>query len=383
MKISIVCRTFRTHDNPFLDSDIYIIYIDKEEYGKQQLGFLYNILKLHLEDLKKYNVKPFITHNIKEIYRLINNDDDVYVDYYNPVVQYEVDVIFVPTWTLIDWTDKVDMVKEWFLPEALRNHDDFKEYTHKNRRSLYKSKKKTSTMKTSKNNFKLKVPDTPVPLPEKNLDSWIRKKLKAMKYMSNKKWYKPNTNPFTSIKDDDDDIPPLNRSSKLSPFVALGVISPLMMYEHFTGETRMGSGRDQLLFREMFHACGQMKEFWKNSFGKSYDWKPKTKRVWNEFLSEETEYKDLNFAVKQIKKEGWIHHLARHIIADYITRGGLELHWKHGMNWFKEVLIDHDAAVNRANWMWLSGTAFSSKQRSSIYHYNPDTYLTRILKKIN
>ncbi len=52
------------------------------------------------------------------------------------------------------------------------------------------------------------------------------------------------------------------------------------------------------------------------------------------------------------------------------------------MDWFKKQLIDHDPAVNRANWMWLSGTAFSSKQRSSIYHYNYNDYLTRLDKKL-
>ena len=43
-----------------------------------------------------------------------------------------------------------------------------------------------------------------------------------------------------------------------------------------------------------------------------------------------------------------------------------------GERWFAWHLLDHDAAVNRGNWMWLAGVAFSFKQRSSIYHYSPD-----------
>jgi cryptochrome len=85
--------------------------------------------------------------------------------------------------------------------------------------------------------------------------------------------------------------------------------------------------------------------------------------------------------MRLLKKEGWIHHLARHMVADYLTRGNLEIHWKYGMEWFKITLVDHDDCVNRGNWMWLSGNAFSTKQRS-FYHYRPDKYLENRNKKL-
>ena len=52
MKLSIVSKTFRIHDNPFLDSDFYIIYIDENEYGHHQKKFLDTILPLHIKDLE-------------------------------------------------------------------------------------------------------------------------------------------------------------------------------------------------------------------------------------------------------------------------------------------------------------------------------------------
>jgi cryptochrome len=33
----------------------------------------------------------------------------------------------------------------------------------------------------------------------------------------------------------------------------------------------------------------------------------------------------------QLKNEGWIHHLARHAVACFLTRGDLFLHWEEGM----------------------------------------------------
>lgn len=41
--------------------------------------------------------------------------------------------------------------------------------------------------------------------------------------------------------------------------------------------------------------------------------------------------------MKQLRKEGWIHHLARHSVACFLTRGDLWLSWEEGMkvrNWF-------------------------------------------------
>ena len=33
----------------------------------------------------------------------------------------------------------------------------------------------------------------------------------------------------------------------------------------------------------------------------------------------------------QLKKEGWIHHLARHAVACFLTRGDLWISWEEGM----------------------------------------------------
>ena len=88
-----------------------------------------------------------------------------------------------------------------------------------------------------------------------------------------------------------------------------------------------------------------------------------------------TEWFDANESMCQLWINGWIHHLRRHLVADTLTRGKLGLDWRHGENWFRYTLIDHDAAVNRANWMWLAAVAFSSKQK--IYHYSSRDYVRR------
>ena len=65
--------------------------------------------------------------------------------------------------------------------------------------------------------------------------------------------------------------------------------------------------------------------------------------------------------MRQLKLEGWIHHLGRHAVACFLTRGGCYVDWERGAEVFEEWLIDHEAACNIGNWQWLSCTAFYSQ----------------------
>jgi cryptochrome len=65
--------------------------------------------------------------------------------------------------------------------------------------------------------------------------------------------------------------------------------------------------------------------------------------------------------MRQLRTEGWIHHLGRHAVASFLTRGGCYIDWERGAEVFEEWLIDHEAACNIGNWQWLSCTAFFSQ----------------------
>ncbi|KAL2043066.1 hypothetical protein N7G274_004126 [Stereocaulon virgatum] len=65
--------------------------------------------------------------------------------------------------------------------------------------------------------------------------------------------------------------------------------------------------------------------------------------------------------MRQLRYEGWIHHLGRHAVACFLTRGGCYIDWERGAEVFEEWLIDHEVACNTGNWQWLSCTAFYSQ----------------------
>jgi cryptochrome len=71
-----------------------------------------------------------------------------------------------------------------------------------------------------------------------------------------------------------------------------------------------------------------------------------------------TGYPAIDAAMRQLKQHGWLHHLARHSVACFATRGDLWLPWPRVARVFDELLLDGDFALNNANWMWLSASAF-------------------------
>jgi cryptochrome len=82
--------------------------------------------------------------------------------------------------------------------------------------------------------------------------------------------------------------------------------------------------------------------------------------------------------MRQLRAEGWIHHLGRHSVACFLTRGGCYVDWERGAEVFEEWLIDHEAACNIGNWQWLSCTAFFSQ----FYRvYSPVAFPTKWDKK--
>lgn len=139
----------------------------------------------------------------------------------------------------------------------------------------------------------------------------------------------------------------------------------------------------QLLFRDMYFGAQASLGY---SFGQTYNnptcrfipWHlpsaidPSTSLITGKYLIDsstaETHFQKwkhgmtgfpwIDALMRQLKSEGWIHHLGRHAVACFLTRGGCYIDWERGAEVFEEYLLDHEAACNIGNWQWLSCTAF-------------------------
>jgi len=75
-------------------------------------------------------------------------------------------------------------------------------------------------------------------------------------------------------------------------------------------------------------------------------------------------------AMRELYVTGTMHNRARMIVASYLTKN-LGLHWKIGMNWFADTLIDWDPASNAMGWQWVAGSGPDAAPYFRVF--NPET----------
>ena len=163
----------------------------------------------------------------------------------------------------------------------------------------------------------------------------------------------------------------------LSPYLSLGCLSPRTVWyaiEESSSRSNSNTTRSrppvslhgQLLWRDfnnlMAHSANRCK---RGSWGRVHDnvycrdipWSddPERLRAWQEGR---TGYPWIDACLKQLETEGWIHHLGRHAVACFLTRGDLWQSWEKGAHHFESRLLDADYALNGFNWLWLSCSGF-------------------------
>mgnify|MGYP002713141694 CR=1 FL=1 len=58
--------------------------------------------------------------------------------------------------------------------------------------------------------------------------------------------------------------------------------------------------------------------------------------------------------MRQLWQTGWMHNRVRMIVASFLTKN-LGIHWREGARWFWDTLLDADLANNSLGWQWTAG----------------------------
>ncbi|KAG8568157.1 hypothetical protein GDO81_013907 [Engystomops pustulosus] len=154
----------------------------------------------------------------------------------------------------------------------------------------------------------------------------------------------------------------------LSPYMKFGCLSTRTFYwrlaEIYHGKKHSSppvSLHGQLLWREFFYTAGagipNFNKMEGNSVCVQVDW-DENKDYLEAWREARTGYPFIDAIMTQLRTEGWIHHLARHAVACFLTRGDLWISWEEGQKVFEELLLDADWSLNAGNWQWLSASAF-------------------------
>ena len=147
-------------------------------------------------------------------------------------------------------------------------------------------------------------------------------------------------------------------SSKLSPHLAFGEISPNEVWHTLLGETHTHTFFKQLLWREFgnyflyHHPKGHQTSF-KGAFER-FEWEGGRKTLLS-WKKGETGYPIVDAAMRDLRKSGWMPNRARMIVGSFLTKD-LLIHWKKGAIWFWDNLVDADLGNNTLGWQWVSGS---------------------------
>jgi len=69
---------------------------------------------------------------------------------------------------------------------------------------------------------------------------------------------------------------------------------------------------------------------------KQIEW-ANTERYLKAWETGTTGYPAVDATMRQLNQEGWIHHFGRHMVACFLTRGDLWIHWQLGAKVFEKL----------------------------------------------
>eukprot|EP00471_Norrisiella_sphaerica_P002941 CAMPEP_0184480814 /NCGR_PEP_ID=MMETSP0113_2-20130426/2322_1 /TAXON_ID=91329 /ORGANISM="Norrisiella sphaerica, Strain BC52" /LENGTH=544 /DNA_ID=CAMNT_0026859541 /DNA_START=93 /DNA_END=1727 /DNA_ORIENTATION=+ len=201
----------------------------------------------------------------------------------------------------------------------------------------------------------------PNPCPFRGGESAALERLEM--HLKRKKWIatfeKPKTKPNALEPD----------TTVLSPYLKFGCLSSRKfwlelqnIYEEYKSHSKPPvSLEGQLYWREFFYlnsyATPNFHKMEGNPICRQIPWEENKDHL-KKWEMSETGYPFVDAIMTQLRETGWIHHLARHMVACFLTRGDLWISWEEGAKVFDRYLLDADYAVNHGNWMWLSCSCY-------------------------
>ena len=223
--------------------------------------------------------------------------------------------------------------------------------------------------------------------PSKNYT--VKKKTKAINFfknsidlkniLPNKKWYEKfdkywkvsETDSKKILKDllenkikdygTNRDIPSINGTSRLSPYLKFGQIHVNTIWKKCSELKSKGIGYrkyiNELGWREFSHSLiNYFPEFLKGNFRKEFDKFPWAKnekflKAWKKGM---TGYPIVDAGMRELYETGWMHNRIRMVVGSFLVKH-LRINWMEGEKHFRNCLLDFNKANNVAQWQWVAG----------------------------
>lgn len=176
-------------------------------------------------------------------------------------------------------------------------------------------------------------------------------------------------------------IPSIDGTSKLSPYLHYGQTSPNQIFYELSKSGQENWKESQYLaeigWREfgyylMFHFPKTINEPLRQEF-KNFPWE-KNEVLFRAWKNGKTGYPLVDAGMRELWETGWMHNRVRMVVASFLVKH-LLIDWKEGAKWFWDTLVDADLASNTLGWQWSAGCGADAAPYFRIF--NPTTQLER------
>ncbi|MER6830460.1 deoxyribodipyrimidine photo-lyase [Streptosporangium sp. NPDC000563] len=167
-----------------------------------------------------------------------------------------------------------------------------------------------------------------------------------------------------------------NRTSRLSPYLRFGCVSPLELEALArevggVGEGEGGGAEEfvrQLCWRDFFYQVTRaFPRINRDDYRpRGHEWRDDdhAAQAWKEGM---TGVPIVDAGMRQLLSEGWMHNRARMIVGSFLVRR-LGVDWRVGADHFFDLLLDGDVANNYGNWQWVAGTGNDTRPNRPVNH---------------
>ncbi len=165
---------------------------------------------------------------------------------------------------------------------------------------------------------------------------------------------------------DDRNRPDLEATTRLSPHLRFGEISPAAVWHAVRAGMAAANGRadaggehllKELLWREfayhlLHHWPNLASEPFRPEFAR-FPWASDA-RGFAQWTKGRTGYPIVDAGMRELWRTGWMHNRVRMIAASFLVKD-LLVPWQEGERWFWDTLVDADPGNNAASWQWVAG----------------------------
>jgi deoxyribodipyrimidine photo-lyase len=160
-------------------------------------------------------------------------------------------------------------------------------------------------------------------------------------------------------------LPSIDGTSRLSPHLHFGEISPAQVWHRLDGRAGAEPFLRELAWRDFSgNVIDILPRYGERNGRDAYDrfpWRTgaDADRDFEAWTRGRTGYPIVDAGMRELWATGWMHNRVRMIAASFLIKH-LLIDWKRGEQWFWDTLVDADYGNNSVNWQWTAGTGIDS-----------------------